>query len=98
MIKELEQRCVDFFMENITVENVFSMIQYCVDFESDKKLLEKCKELLQIETQNALKTEAFKRISAKGLTVLLEQDPLNVSEIELFKAVSFIFLHYSAEL
>ena len=98
MIKQLEQRCVDFLMENITVENVFALIQYCVDFESDKKLLEKCKELLQIETQNALKTEAFNRISAKSLAVLLEQDHLNISEIELFKAVSFIFLRYSAEL
>lgn len=80
---------MDYLLRKLDADNVFELIQYCIDFEADKKLMEKCKQFLQFNTENALKTKSFNDISAKCLKVLLEQDCISVPEVDLFKAVLF---------
>ena len=92
MIKPLESICVDFLADSLSTTNVFSLLQFCSDFEVDKKLQEKCMEFLRTNTDAVLGDELFPAISHKLLTLLLEDDSLNVAEIQLFKAVCFSFL------
>ena len=63
------------------------MLQYTIDCESDKKLVDKCAEVISTKTKDVLKSEEFPKISSKCLEFLLNQDSLNASEVEVFNAV-----------
>ena len=80
--------CDEFLFTNLNAENVFSVLQYTIDCEADTKLKEKCVEIICTKTKDVLKSEEFLKISSKCLMFLLDQDSLNVSEAELFNAVS----------
>lgn len=88
LIKSLEKRCVTFFIMNLNAENVFSLLQHCIDFEADRILMEKCKEFLLFHTEEVLNSKAFTNISLKCLKALLEENFLDIAEVDLFKAVS----------
>ena len=89
MIKPLVCFCVDFLLKSLNAENVFTVLQFCIDCETDKRLMEGCKEILRTKTRDVLKGESFSKISHKCLIFLLEDDSLDVAEIHLFRAVSF---------
>ena len=91
MIKPLELCCLDFLIDNLSAANVFSLLQFCNDYEIDKKLMEQCMEFLRTNTDQVLSDESFLTISHKFLTLLLEDDFLNVTESRLFKAVCLCF-------
>ena len=90
MIKPLELYCVDFLVKNLNVHNVFTILQFCIDCETDKRLIEACKQILRTQTRDVLNTESFREINHKCLTFLLEDDKLNIQEICLFMAVCFL--------
>ena len=90
MIKQLKTRCINFLVENIDVANVFTIVQYCLDVEVDKKVMENCKDFLQCEIGEMVKTDEFNHISIKCLKFLLELNHINLPEIDLFKAVSYL--------
>ena len=92
MIKPLESFCVDFLADSLSAANVFSFLQFCSNYEVDKKLREKCMEFLRTNTDAVLCDELFPAISHKFLVLLLEDDLLIVEEIHLFKAVCFSVL------
>ena len=102
MIKPLELCCLDFLIANLSAANVFSFLQFCNDYEIDKKLMEQCLEFLRTNTNKVLRDESFLTISHKFLTLLLEDDFLNVTESRLFKAVCLCFFSilwsYSSQL
>lgn len=77
-----------FLIGNINVENVLSLIQHCIDFETDPELVRKCSDFLLFRTEDVLNSEAFISISIKCLIHLLRAPCINVSEVDLFKAVS----------
>ena len=99
MIKPLESFCVDFLVDSLNAGNVLSFLQFCTDFEVDKKLREKCMEFIRANTGDVLTDESFSTINHKFLMLLLQDDFLTVAEIDLFKAVCFIvyfrFFHLS---
>ena len=88
MVRPLINHCETFLHDNLNAENVFSILQYTIDCEADIKLKEKCAEVISTKTKDVLKSEEFLKISSKCLMFLLDQDSLNVSEAELFNAVS----------
>ena len=90
MIKQLKARCVDYLLENLNVHNVVSVLQYCLDFDVDQRLVEKCREVLRSNIKEVLKAEIIETMNEKCLCFMLEDDELNVAEIELFKAVTFL--------
>ena len=47
MIRPLESYCIDFLVENINRKNAFTILQFCVDCEVDKRLMEKCMTILR---------------------------------------------------
>ena len=86
---------MDFLPKQIDAENVLKLIQYCIDFEVDKKLMKNCKQFLRFHTNDVLNSEAFIHASRKCLAVLLKQHFINVSEVDLFNAVSsFIYFFF----
>ena len=89
MIKPLESFCLDYLLENLSAENVFTISQFCIDCVSDSRLLVECKKFIRKHTEAVLKAESFPKISHKCLTLLLRQNCLNVAEVQLFEAVCF---------
>ena len=92
MIKPLESLCVNFLMNNLNAANVFTILQFCIDCEADKRLMDDCKEFLRAKTEDAIKDASFLTISQKCLHLLLEQDFLNISETVIFEAVCLFFI------
>ena len=90
MIKQLETLCINYLLNNINAENVFTILQFCIDCETDSELMYTCKEFIRSKTESVIKADSFPEISHKCLTLLLEQDSLNVAEVNLFEAVFFI--------
>ena len=90
MIKSLKARCVEFLLENSSRENLLPILQCCADWDVDKELLKRCRELLRSNIDEVLKPEFVVRLTKKCLIFVLEDDGLqNVAEVDLFKAVSF---------
>ena len=87
MIHSLIHKCEAFLLNNLSAENVFSVLQYTIDYEADEKLEDKCAEIICTKTKDVLKSEEFPKISEKCLVFLLEQDSLAAPEVDLFNAV-----------
>lgn len=79
-----------YLIANIDAENIFSLLQYCADFESDIKLETKCLDFLIFHIEDVLNSEAFIGFSIRWLIGLLRVPYINVSEVDLFKAVRFL--------
>lgn len=90
MIKQLKAHCVDYLLENLNVHNIIPVLQYCLDFDVDQRLVEKCREVLRSNIKEVLKDEVIETMNEKCLCFMLDDDELNVAEIELFKAVTFL--------
>ena len=90
MIKQLESLCINYLLNNINAENVFTILQFCIDCETDSLLMDTCKEFIRNKTESVLKADSFLEISHKCLRILLVQDSLNIAEVNLFEAVGFL--------
>ena len=93
MIRPLIRHCEAFLLEKLNAANVFSVLQYTINCESDKKLKEKCAEIISAKTKDVLESDEFPKVSSKCLEFLLEQDSLTASEVELFNAVSTLIYY-----
>ena len=89
MVPSLEKRCVDFLAKTLAPNNVFDVLDQCLNWEVSSELLYTCKQFLQNQTNEVLESETFQGISLQHLIILLEQDTLSVTEVELLKSVSF---------
>ena len=90
MLHSLIHHCEAFLLECVNTENVFTMLQYTFDCEADRKLKEKCTEIISAKTKDVLKSDEFLKISHKCLEFLLGQNSLSAPEADLFNAVSLI--------
>ena len=94
LIKPLEAFCVNFLLEDLEEDdsNLFTILQFCVDCEVDKRLMEKCMTMLRDRPwiwRFLTDDESFLKINHKCLMLLLEDDFLNAREIDLFNTVCF---------
>lgn len=89
MIKPLESFCVNFLVDNLSTNNIFTILQFCLDCEVDKRLMNGCIDFIRTNTEEVLGAEQFPKISHKCLSFVLKDDRLNVAEILLFHAVRF---------
>ena len=96
MIKQLESLCIDYLLNNLNAENIFTVLQFCIDCQTDSRLMYGCKEFIQCKTEDAIKAESFTKISHKCLTLLLEQQSLDIEEVRLFEAVCPYFYPQNA--
>ena len=96
VIKQLEPLCIDYLLNNINAGNVFTILQLCIDCQADSRLMDGCKKFIQCKTEAVIKAESFIKISHECLTLLLEQESLDIAEVRLFEAVCFYFYPQNA--
>ena len=88
MMPSLADKCAEYLRrDNLDASNVSSMLPQVQKYE-EKTLLEKCWEVIDEQTQAAVKSDGFLTIERSLLEAVVERDTLRIPEIELFKAVS----------
>ena len=96
VLPSLENHCIDFLTKNLSAKNVLGVLDQCLQWEVNPNLLGKCKEMLQTQTKEVLKSEEFLGISQKCLIVLLGQRKITATEGELFNSVqSYLLIYFS---
>jgi hypothetical protein len=85
-VPSLAQKCFEYFDANFAAENVFIFFQQAIQFH-DNKLEEKCWDFIDLKTSEAIASDGFSDINQVTLVELLKREPLNVEEVDLFKAV-----------
>ena len=86
MIPSLTDKCSVYLQENLNGSNVFHILPDAQKYE-EKDLLDHCWNVIEKETEEAVKSDGFVTIERSILEELVENDSLNVKEVELFKAV-----------
>ena len=86
MLPSLADKCSEFLRENLDASNVFHVLTDAQKFE-EKDLENHCWQVIDKETDEAVKSDGFVTIDKSVLEELVERDSLNVREVELFKAV-----------
>ena len=86
ILPSLADECVRFLQENLRPGNVFCVQSIAQQFD-EKVLVDQCWELIDRETEEALKSEGFASIERSLLEAIVKRDTLTIREVELFKAV-----------
>jgi len=86
MLPSLADKCSEFLGENLDASNVFHVLPEAQKYE-EKDLVDHCWEVIDRETEEAVKSDGFMTIEETVLEELVERDSLSVREVELFKAV-----------
>ncbi|CAB4043601.1 BTB POZ domain-containing 6 isoform X2 [Paramuricea clavata] len=86
IVPALAQKCFEYFDANFAAENVFILLQQAIQFD-ENKLEEKCWDLIDLKTSEAVASDGFYDINQATLVELVKREPLNVEEVDLFKAV-----------
>ena len=86
MLPSLADKCAAYLKESLSASNVFTVLPEAQKYE-EKDLLDRCWNVIEKETEEALKSDGFVTIERSVLEELIEKETLNVKEVELFKAV-----------
>ena len=86
MLPSLADKCSEFLRENLDASNVFQVLTDAQKYE-EKDLETRCWQVIDKETDEAVKSDGFVTIDKSVLEELVERDSLDVREVELFKAV-----------
>ena len=86
MVPSLADKCTKYLQNNLDPSNVFSILPSAQKFE-EENLVERCWELIDEQTEAAVKSDGFVTIERSLLEVLVERDTLDITEVELFKGV-----------
>ena len=86
MIPSLTNECTEYLGKNLDLSNVFPVLKHAQHYEN-KDLLFHCWDLIDKDTEEALKTDEFMSMERSFLNQLVERNTLNIREVELFKAV-----------
>ena len=97
MVKPLELYSINYLLTNLNAENVLTILQFCIDRQTDTRLMLECQKFIQIQTESVVEAKSFPKISHECLTFLLTQNSLDISEVSLFEAVR-LFLFFSIRL
>ena len=86
IVPSLAKKCTIFLSSNLAEENVFVVLRQALQFD-EKKLEKKCWDMIDLETSEAIVSDAFTDITQSTLAEFLKRESLNVKEVDLFKAV-----------
>ena len=86
LIPSLAKKCTEYLQEHLAALNVFAVLQQAQKFE-DKDLEERCWEVIEAQTENALTSEEFVTLERSVVESVVKRERLNVKEVDLFKAV-----------
>ena len=87
MLPHLVGECTNYLWQDLFPKNACRAYEFAKLFE-EPVLMDKCIQIICMETEAVLSESSFEEVDILTLTVLLEQDELNInSELELFNAV-----------
>ena len=86
LVPSLAQKCTEYLQEHLGASNVFSVLPHAQKSE-DKDLEERCWEVIEAQTENALSSEEFVTLERSVVESVVKRERLNVKEVDLFKAV-----------
>ena len=86
LIPSLSDECTKFLLKFLSADNVFSVLPTAGVYE-EASLVEKCWEMVDESTKEAMNSEAFLDITHDMLCSFLERDTLTVREVDIFQAV-----------
>jgi BTB/POZ domain-containing protein 3/6 len=86
IVPSLARKCFEYFDANCAAENVLIILQQAIQFD-ENKLEEKCWDFIDLKANEAVASDGFCDINQATLVELLKREPLNVEEVDLFKAV-----------
>ena len=88
MIPSLISECTEYIGKNLDLSNVFCVFKHAEQY-GNKGLLWHCWDVIDKNTEEALKSNEVLSMDKSFLNQLVERNTLNIREVELFKAVDF---------
>ena len=85
MVPSLADKCKDYLQDKLDPSNVFTILPTALKYE-EKNLVDRCWEVIDSQTELALKSDGFETIEKTLLEALVQQETLEIREVELFKA------------
>lgn len=87
MIPCLANECTEFLRKNLHTSNVVCVLKHAQQYQEYKDLLYDCWDLMDYKTEEVLESSDFVTVERCVLEELVGRDTLNITEVELFKAV-----------
>ena len=87
MIPSLVEKCTEYLRDNLIALNVFCILPHAEKFE-DKELKNRCWEVIEEQTEEAITSDEFVTVERAVVESVVKREVLNVTEVELFKAVN----------
>ena len=85
MVPSLAEKCKDYLQDKLDPSNVFTILPTALKYE-EKNLVDRCWEVIDSQTEQALKSDGFEMIEKTLLEAYVQRETLNIREVELFKA------------
>ena len=85
MVPSLADKCKDYLQDKLDPSNVFIILPTAQKYE-EKNLVDRCWEVIDRQTEQALKSDGFETIEKTLLEALVRRETLEIREVELFKA------------
>ena len=86
IVPSLAEKCSEYLQNNLDPSNVFSILPTAKKFE-EKELADRCWNVVDKETEAAVKSDGFAIIDRSLLEAVVSRDTLTIEEIDLFKGV-----------
>lgn len=86
LVNSLTVKCIEFLRGNLDTANVFCVLSHAQQY-GEKILVDQCWEMIDLETEEAVKSDGFVTIERSLLEALVKRDSLTISEVDLFQAV-----------
>lgn len=86
LVNSLAVKCIEFLRRNLDTANVFCVLSHAQQY-GEKILVDQCWEMIDLETEEAVKSDGFVTIERSLLEALVVRDSLTVNEVDLFQAV-----------
>ena len=77
-------KCAEYLQDNLDPSNVYDILPQAQKYE-EKNLVDQCWEVIDKQTEEALKSDGFAIIERSLLEAVVARETLNIQEIELFK-------------
>ena len=84
MVPALAEKCKDYLQDKLDPSNVFTILPTAQKYE-EKNLVDRCWEVIDSQTEQALKSDGFETIEKTLLEALVQRETLQIREVELFK-------------
>ena len=86
MVPSLTDKCMEYLKEKLDPSNVFIILPFVQKYEH-KTLEDRCWNVIDKQTEAAVKSEGFETIERSLLEAIVARDSLRIKEVALFKAV-----------